>query len=410
MKRIQTDKLNWMKQIVLLFIILFAAWGCAQKSGTLNPDKELDYCLTQINKSLPKLTDYSQLPRDIMDGDQYWSCGDYRGWTSGFWPGILWYACDYSGDDKLKAEADSFSVSLLPLSRQKATTHDLGFMVFCSLGNGYKETKNPGYKEAIVATADSLATLFNPVVGTILSWPRMVQRMGWPHNTIIDNMMNLELLFWASKNGGSQNLYDIAVTHAKTTMKNQFRDDYSVYHVVVYDTITGQPIKKVTHQGYSDESMWARGQAWAIYGFTMTARETKDPEFLQFAEKVAQVFIDRLPDDYVPYWDFDAPGIPYEPRDASAAAIAASAFVELSVLEKDQEKSDYYKTMATKILTSLSGEKYQSRNKNVAFLSHSTGHKPNNSEIDVPIIYADYYYIEALTRLKKLNEGQSIYL
>lgn len=272
------------------------------------------------------------------------------------------------------------------------------------------ETKKPDYKKAIIATADSLAKLFNPVVGTILSWPEMVKRMNWPHNTIIDNMMNLELLFWASKNGGGQNLYDIAVSHARTTMKNQFRKDFSVYHVVVYDIITGQPIKKVTHQGYSDESTWARGQAWAIYGFTMTARETRNPDFLQFAEKVAQVFIDRLPDDYVPYWDFDAPNIPNEPRDVSAAAIVASAFVELSVLEKDQQKSDYYKTMATKILTNLSNEKYLSLDQNVAFLSHSTGHKPNNSEIDVPIIYADYYYIEALTRLKKLNKGQSIYL
>lgn len=221
-------------------------------------------------------------------------------------------------------------------------------------------------------------------------------------------MINLELLFWASKNGGSRRLYEIAVQHAKTTMRNHFRPDYSSYHVVVYDS-TGKAVKKITHQGYSDSSMWARGQAWAIYGYTMAYRETRDGDFLGFAQKVADVYLQRLPDDFIPYWDFNAPGIPDEPRDASAAAVTASALIELSTFVTDSSKSAHYRNMAGKMLAALSSEKYQSRKVNDALLLHSTGHRPNNNEVDASIIYADYYYMEALLRLKKLESGKSIY-
>jgi unsaturated chondroitin disaccharide hydrolase len=249
-----------------------------------------------------------------------------------------------------------------------------------------------------------LATLFNPKVGTILSWQNMAKWKGWPHNTIIDNMMNLELLFWASKNGGSHKLYDIAVKHAETTMQNHFRPDYSAYHVIVYDTITGKKIKGVTAQGYADNSMWARGQAWAIYGFTMCYRETKKPEFLDFAQNVADIYLKRLPADKVPFYDFDDPAIPNVPKDASAAAISASALLELSEYVPDKTKAANYRNQAIAILTSLSSVKYQSRDANSAFLLHSTGNKPGNGEIDVSIIYADYYYLEALMRLEKLQK------
>lgn len=233
----------------------------------------------------------------------------------------------------------------------------------------------------------------------------MVKEKGWPHNTIIDNMINLEMLFWASKNGGRKRLYDIAVSHAKTTMKNHFRPDFSAYHVVVYDTITGKKIKGVTHQGYSDKSMWARGQSWAIYGFTMCYRETKDKEFLRFAQQVADLYLRKLPSDLIPYWDFNAPGIPNEPRDASAACVTASALLELSTFTKEKAKAQNYRRKAAIMLKTLSTAHYQARGANSAALLHSTGHYPNGTEIDASIIYADYYYMEALLRLKKLKIG-----
>ncbi|MNK61760.1 Unsaturated chondroitin disaccharide hydrolase [compost metagenome] len=303
-------------------------------------------------------------------------------------------------DKKWEKEADKFSRFLTPLSTSKAGDHDLGFQVFNSFGNGYRLTKNAEYKQIILRTADTLATLFNPKVGTIQSWPH--NKMGG-HNTIIDNMMNLELLFWASKNGGSKKLYDIAVKHAETTMANHFRSDNTSYHVIIYDYETGKKIKGRTAQGYSDDSMWARGQAWAIYGFTMTYRETKDVKFLDFAHKLARVYLDKLTtEDLVPYWDFNAPNIPNEPRDASAAAIVSSALLELSSYTKDKNLKAEYLAKAKKMIVSLS-DNYQSHDANSAFLLHSTGHKPANSEIDCSINYADYYYLEALLRLQKLK-------
>lgn len=252
-----------------------------------------------------------------------------------------------------------------------------------------------------MAVADTLATLYRPRVGTILSWPRNVGMFGG-HNTIMDNMINLEMLMWASKNGGSPALADIAISHADKTMKYQFREDYTSYHVAVYDTLTGEFIKGVTHQGYADNSMWARGQAWAIYGFTVMYRETKESRYLDFVQKVADVYLQRLPEDYVPYWDFDAPDIPDAPRDASAAAVVASALLELSTYVS-ADKGVEYRKVAVKMLESLSSDKYQSRTHKPSFLLHSTGHWPAGSEIDASIIYADYYYIEALLRLKKMN-------
>jgi unsaturated chondroitin disaccharide hydrolase len=398
-----------MKKLIPLLLILILVSSFVRSDKKLSPSSLLDYCTAQVEKTISSLKSYNRMPQDIQPGQQTWKLSSYSGWTAGFWPGILWYDYEHTRKDIIKQKADSFTVAMTPLTIRKATTHDLGFLIFCSFGNGYRLTGNPEYKLAILRTADSLSKMFNPTVGTLLSWPNMVSRMSWPHNTIIDNMMNLEILFWASKNGGSKKLYEIADTHAKTTMKNQFRDDFTSYHVVVYDTITGKKIKGVTHQGYADNTMWARGQAWGIYGFTMTARETGNPEYLDFAKKISKVYIDRLPDDYIPYWDFDAPNIPNEPRDASAAAIASSAFLELSVLVKNKKESKYYRSVAEKILTSLSTEKYQARDNNYAFLLHSIGHMPNKSQIDIPIIYGDYYYIEALTRLKKIYEGKSIY-
>ena len=386
--------------IALLTSLSFTETSYSQKKDSFDIKKQLDYCAEQASKTLPLIPYDGTSPRSIPTGNNQWKFVDYKDWTSGFWPGELWYIYEATGDKKWEKEADKFSQFLKPLSVSKANDHDLGFQIFNSFGNGYRLTKDPEYKDIILKTADTLATLFNPKAGTIQSWPH--NKMGG-HNTIIDNMMNLELLFWASKNGGNKKLYDIAVKHAETTMNNHFRPDYSSYHVVIYDYDTGKKIKGRTAQGYSDDSMWARGQAWAIYGFTMTYRETKDPKFLNFAHKLSRVYLDKLTTaDLIPYWDFNAPNVPDKPRDASAAAIVSSALIELSSFTKDKSLKNEYLAKSKKMIVSLS-DNYQSHDVNSAFLLHSTGHKPAGSEIDCSINYADYYYLEALLRLKKLK-------
>ena len=404
-----------MKKIVVGLAVVLGFCTCAhQPSGTLDVNKALDYCAKQTQRTLTELKtdsgiDYTMMPRNIMADEQHWNCrkATKEEWCAGFWPGVLWYDYEYTKDKQVLEEAENFTHSLKFLSHIPAYDHDLGFLVFCSYGNGYRLTKNPAYKQVILDTADTLATLFNPIVGTILSWPCEVEPRNWPHNTIMDNMINLEMLFWAAKNGGNPYLYDIAVSHADKTMKSQFRPDYTSYHVAVYDTITGNLIKGVTHQGYADSTMWARGQAWAIYGYTVVYRETKDPKYLDFAQKVTDVYLDRLPEDKVPYWDFDDPSIPNAPRDASAGAVVASALLELSTyLPNGTGKR--YKDAAIEMLTSLSSDSYQSGESKPSFLLHSVGHWPNHSEIDASIIYADYYYIEALLRLKRLQEGYGV--
>ena len=404
-----------MKKIVVGLAVMLGFCMCTHKpSGTLDVNKALDYCAEQTQRTLTELKtdsgiDYTMMPRNIMADEHHWNCrkATKEEWCAGFWPGVLWYDYEYTQDKHILEEAKKFTNSLEFLSQIPAYDHDLGFLVFCSYGNGYRLTKDPAYKKVILDTADSLATLFNPVVGTMLSWPREVEPRNWPHNTIMDNMINLEMLFWAAKNGGNPYLYDVAVSHADKTMKCQFRPDYTSYHVAVYDTITGNLIKGVTHQGYADSTMWARGQAWAIYGYTVVYRETKDPKYLDFAQKVTDVYLERLPEDKDPYWDFSAPGIPDAPRDASAAAVVASALLELSTyLPNGTGKR--YKDAAIEMLASLNSDSYQSGKSKPSFLLHSVGHWPAHSEIDASIIYADYYYIEALLRLKRLQEGKNV--
>jgi hypothetical protein len=286
------------------------------------------------------------------------------------------------------------------------TSHDVGFQIYCSAGNGYRLTKNEKYKAIIMQAAATLSKRFSPVTGTIKSW----DKPNWDYPTIIDNMMNLELLFEATKLSGDSLYYKIAVTHANTTIKNHFRTDHSSYHLVDYDSATGKVIRKMTVQGYADESAWARGQAWALYGFTMCYRETNDPVYLRQAEHIAAFILNNpgLPNDLIPYWDFNAPKIPAdEPRDVSAAAIIASALYELSMYSKNKK---YYLSKADKIIETITLKYRSPVNQNKGFLLlHSTGSKPANSEIDVPLIYADYYYLEALIRSKTLREKRSIF-
>lgn len=394
-------------KIVVMFVAAVMWSACTDSDNAGLAEKSLSYCTSQVKRSLADLKadstiDYTMMPRNILSGESSWNCkkAAKEEWTAGFWPGVLWYAYEGSGDTEIRAEAEKFTSSLAFLASTPAYDHDLGFLVFCSFGNGYRLTGNPEYKKIILDTADTLATLYNPKVGTILSWPREVHEKGWPHNTIIDNMINLEMLFWAAKNGENKQLYDIAKRHADVTMKHHFKTDYSCYHVAVYDTVSGQFIKGVTHQGFSDESMWARGQAWAIYGYTVCFRETGDPRYLGFVQKLTDAYLAKLQGDYIPYWDFNDPSIPNAPRDASAAAVVSSALLELSTFVPDK-KGEQYRNAAIRMLESLATDNYRSGTQNASFLLHSTGHYPNGTEIDASIVYADYYYIEALLRLKK---------
>ena len=378
------------------------------KSKPFAADKMLKYCVQKTELTVQSLVLTDSMPRNIYEGQTDWNLVGVHDWTSGFWPGVLWYAYEESGDSEILADAQRFTDPLRDVLDVPVDNHDLGFMLYCSFGNGLRLTGDAEYQNFLLRAADSLATLYNPKVGTILSWPAMREKMNWPHNTIIDNLINLELLFWASKNGGSQELYDMAVKHAETCMTALVRPDYSLYHVAVFDTIDGHFIKGVTHQGYSDNSMWARGQGWGIYGYTMCYRETNDERFLEMAMKLTDKFLERLPEDGIPYWDFDDPSIPNAPKDASAAAVAASGMLELSTFMDNAGLKNKYKNAAIKMLEILSTDEYLSKDKNQSFLLHSTGHHPNGTEIDASIIYADYYFIEALTRLKKINSGSNL--
>ncbi len=327
-------------------------------------------------------------------------------WTSGFFPGTLWYLYDYTKDKKWEEQAKVFTANI-EKEKFNGGSHDVGFKIYCSFGNGYRLTKNQHYKEVIIQAAKTLSTRFNPTTGVIRSWDTMPK---WSYPVIIDNMLNLELLFAATKLSGDNSFAKIAISHANTTLKNHFRKDFSCYHVVDYDsTKAGSIIKKGTHQGYSDESAWARGQAWALYGYTMCYRETQDPKYLKQAENVAGYILNNpnLPTDLVPYWDYNAPNIPNEPRDASAAACMASGLYELSTYSP---KGKIYKKAADKMIKSLTNNYRSPIGENKGFiLLHSTGAKPNKSEVDSPLSYADYYYLEALLRANKLKEGKPLF-
>lgn len=332
---------------------------------------------------------------------------DYSWWCSGFFPGELWYLYEANPTPELKRYAELYTARV---EKVKTITysHDVGFMLNCSYGNGYRLTGNPKYKEVMIEGAHSLATRYNPQLGLMRSWDSDKQK--WQYAVIIDNMMNLEFLMWAGRATGDSTFTQMAISHADKTMANHFRPDYSSYHVVSYDTLTAQPHIKQTHQGYADESAWARGQAWALYGYTMMYREAKKQAYLEQANHIAQFLMNHpnMPADKIPYWDFDCPDIPHTVRDASAAAIMASALIELSQFNPN----DFGKqclNFAEQQIRSLTSPAYLATpgtNANFAIM-HCTGHLPGNSEVDVPLSYADYYYVEALLRLRNvLNIGR----
>lgn len=342
----------------------------------------------------------NRLPKTYENG--VLQTANYKSWISGFFPGVLWYLYEDTPTEELKKYAELYTLRVMP-AKDMTSTHDLGFMLYCSFGNGYRLIGNKSYMDVMKVGAESLASRYNDKVGAIKSWN---SNKKWQFPVIIDNMMNLEFLSFMALNTGNNRFKEIADKHAKTTLSNHFRSDNSCYHVVSYDTITGIPHVKQTHQGYADNSSWARGQAWALYGYTMMYRETNNKVYLEQARKVA-LFIKNhpnLPEDKVPYWDFDAPDIPKAYRDASAAAIMASAFLELSSLDKSEDRIEWLK-LGEQQIRSLSSPLYLAEpNTNGGFiLKHSVGNFNKKSEVDVPLTYADYYYVEALLRLKRMQ-------
>jgi unsaturated chondroitin disaccharide hydrolase len=384
---------------ILGFALLFTACKSKNNTQTTTTAQTNNLLETRYKILLDYPVDSMSMPRSMTIKNNHIKKVGSGDWTSAFYAGNLWQLYKLTGDSKYKTQAEKWT----PFSKKEsvnAHSHDVGFKVYCSYGEGLKMENNPEYAKVIVKGAETLCTRFNEKIGSIRSWD--FNKDIWDFPVIIDNMMNLELLFEATKLSGNTKYRDIAIKHANTTLKNQFRENNSCYHVIDYNPTTGAVRKKTTLQGYNDASSWARGQAWAVYGFTMSYRYTKDPAYKKQAEATAQFFMTNknLPEDGIPYWDFNDPSIPNAARDASAAAIMASALYEL--YGYTQNKS--YLAYANKIINSLSSDKYVLDNKiNAPFiLDHSTGNWPKHDEIDEPIVYADYYFLEALLRKKAL--------
>jgi len=387
------------KYQLTVFALLLVNAVFAQK---VNVKKAMDAALLQT-AILVKNVDSARIVKPNLVSPRTVEKGQFkmvisRDWTSGFFPAQLWLYYQYTNDKKWLDLAKKYTEDVKVEQFNKGT-HDLGFMIYCPFGNGYKLTKDESYKEVIIQAAKSLSTRFNAKAGVIKSWDHNTDK--WKFPVIIDNMMNLELLFEATKFTGDSSFYKIAVSHADQTMANHYRPDFSSYHVIDYDTVSGNVRNKLTAQGYANESSWARGQAWGLYGYTLCYRYTKNAAYLAQADAIANYILSSkiTPADGIPYWDYNDPQIPNVSRDASAAAITASALYELAKFSKTNAKK--YKAAADKIVVSLSTKYTSAIGANYGFLlEHSTGHRPAKSEIDVPINYADYYYIESLIRSK----------
>ena len=394
------------------FVVLILITACAtQKKISYIKDKELLKTIDQNFKDADAQYKVlmKNLPADKCPKTYFPKTGKYEfssseWWCSGFYPGSLLYIFEQTKDPILQTETERM-LKILEKEKNNKDTHDLGFMMFCSFGNAkdlLKASKPMDYKAILLQSAKSLSSRFNPSVGCIKSWDSKYPK---DYLVIIDNMMNLELLFWATKVSGDSSFYKIAVTHANTTMKNHYRPDFSSYHVINYDKETGAVQQKKTAQGYANESAWARGQAWGLYGYTVMFRETHDAKYLEQAKNIAQFILNHpnLPADKIPYWDFNAPDIPNALRDASAASIIASALLELRGYVDIKTGKSYIET-AEMMLKSLSNPTYKAAiGTNGGFIiQHGVGHNPQKTEVDVPLTYGDYYFLEAMKRYKNL--------
>ena len=395
-----------MKRISISTLLLLTLTAVSMKSQTVYEPME-----QVVERGLRRATNQSlllaealkerqdALPRTFEKGAVQTIRYDH--WVSGFFPGVLWLLYENAGNQQLRQLAEMYTDRVEPAKRV-TNTHDLGFMLYCSFGQGYRLTGNRHYLDVIKEGTQSLLTRWNDRLGVIKSWESGPK---WQYPVIIDNMMNLEMLCFMTRETGDRRYERIAERHANTTMKNHFREDYSTYHVVSYDTITGQPHAKNTHQGYADGSSWARGQAWGLYGYTMMYRETLNPRYLHQAQQIGKFLMNhpRLPEDKVPYWDYDAPDIPNAKRDASAAAIMVSALIELSQLDPS-ELAPQWLALAKKQLRTLSAPEYLAKEGEQGgfIIKHGVGFHRAGAEVDVPLTYGDYYYVEALMRMKQL--------
>ncbi|MEL7834779.1 glycoside hydrolase family 88 protein [Fodinibius sp. Rm-B-1B1-1] len=391
----------------IVFVSILLIWVGCQKSGESEKELEeliehsLETAVTQY-KALHEAVPEDRSPQTIVsttNDSLVTSESDW--WVSGFFPGSLWYLSEFSESDSLKKIAKERTWAI-EQEKNNASDHDIGFKIYCSFGNAFRITGDSAYADVMMTAAETLTKRYDEDVQAIRSWGDKDDQEG-PYQVIIDNMMNLELLFWATGYSGDSTYADIAINHADKTLEHHFRDDGSSYHVVDYDPQTGEVLEKRTAQGYADSSAWARGQAWGLYGYTMAYRETGFDRYLKKAKEIADFLLDhpRLPDDNIPYWDFDAPKQGGEKlRDASAGAIMASALLELSNYAGNEKEVTYYKN-AEQIVQSLSQAPYRSKvGENANFLlQHSVGNMPQGGEIDVPLTYADYYYLEAMKRL-----------
>jgi unsaturated chondroitin disaccharide hydrolase len=388
--------------ITILTVCLFCFISCSKPKPIEKViDDALNFSVKQYTLMADVMKDKADLLPRTLDTTGKLVTAKSSWWTSGFFPGSLWYLYQFSNDEKIKDYA-LMMTSRVEKEKTNKGTHDLGFMLYCSFGNGLRLSGNESFNEILLTGAQSLSTRFRPKNGCIQSWN---SRKGWQCPVIIDNMMNLEFLMWAFKKTGDSSYYKICVSHSDTTIKNHFRPDFSSYHVVSYDTITGKVETKQTHQGAADESAWARGQAWGLYGYTVMYRETKLERYLNQAIHIADFMINHpnMPEDKIPYWDFNAPGIPNAKRDASAGSVMASALIELSGYVQP-EAGRKYLAVAEIQIRSLASPAYIAKagtNGNFILL-HSVGSIPGKSEIDVPLTYADYYFIEALLRYRDL--------
>lgn len=370
--------------------------GTQQLPRSIRTGYDMNFLCQQLERDSLTFKDSLRAQPAAEDLGKRRLCGVHD-WTSGFFPGTLWYTYELNNDEALKALAIDYTNLLNPVRYYKGT-HDLGFMINCSYGNALRLSANDSIKAVMVETADNLCSRFNDSIGAIRSWDFGT----WNFPVIIDNMMNLDLLFTASKLTGDSKYKEVAVKHADTTMKYHFRPDYTCWHVVSYNN-DGTVERRQTHQGKNDDSSWARGQAWAVYGYVACYRETGDKKYLDFAQKIADMIMERVKtNDLIPLWDYDAPQGENTPRDASAASVTASALIEMSTMVPDGKK---YLDYAETILKNLSSDAYLAKvGTNQGFiLMHSTGSLPNGSEIDTPLNYADYYYMEALKRFIDLK-------
>lgn len=390
-----------MRQFLPILVLLTSLVSCRRQetmeSLTERVFRRAHAQLTAMDSQLDGRT----TPRSFENG-RFIPAG-IRWWCSGFYPGSLWYVYEYTGDEAVRALAEKHTLRLDSI-QWVTNDHDVGFQLNCSYGNALRLTGDDRYRPVLRQGALSLATRFSPVTGTLRSWDFVRKGRDWQFPVIIDNMMNLELLLSVAEAYGDDSLREIACTHANTTMRNHFREDCTCFHLVDYSPEDGAVRSRQTVQGYADASAWARGQAWALYGYTMMFRKTGYQSYFTQASRVANMLADRLPADGIPYWDFDAPEIPDAPRDASAAAIMASAFIELSQYVLEDADRDRYLATAERQLRTLASPDYlaEAGTNGCFLLKHSVGSMPDGQEVDVPLTYADYYFLEALLRYRTI--------